>query len=360
MALSVCGAAVGFLVARAGDFVAAARLVSRVDPGWVGLAVLFEAASMVVFARMQRWLLRAGGVRLPLRVMVEITLAGNALATTLPGGVAWAAVWAFGQLKRRGVDRFLRVWVFFVAGGLSSFALFLVVVLGIEVAGSRGPMADLRWAALVLALLPLTFLSAWLLRRHLPRRRGRNHQSPAERGIESRSPVSRWAAAPAVRIRQLRARIDAVRLRPMGWAEVLGLALLNWLDDCFVVVASIEALHVPVPWRGIFVIYGISQIAAALPITPGGFGVVEGSLAALLTAYGMRTEDALAVVILYRLVSFWGLVPVGWIVFAALDFWPRRAGVEGHRRVLSPWDRSQEPPPAFETEPGLTDVRHST
>ena len=97
---------------------------------------------------------------------------------------------------------------------------------------------------------------------------------------------------------------------------------------------SLLALHIGVPWRGIFVIYGVTQIAAAIPITPGGLGVVEGSLAGLLTAYGVPTEGALATVVLYRIVSFWGLVPIGWGVWAWLDLMQRR----GRRpRKSHPW-----------------------
>ena len=232
----------------------------------MGLAVLFEAASMVVFARMQRWLLWAGDVRLPLRTMVEITVAGNAIAATLPGGVAWAAAWAFGQLRRRGVETFLRVWVFLVAGAVSSFALFLVVAVGIEVAGGRGPVADLRWAAVSLAAIPVVALLA-LVRRSPPVQRALTRLSFF---------VGRRLPGGALVLRQGRGllqRLEAVHLSPScGGRRCLGLAVLNWLYDAAVLVCSLLALHVAVPWRGIFVIYGITQIAAALPDHPGGLG----------------------------------------------------------------------------------------
>ena len=165
VSLALLGAAVWFLAQRGTELRGAANLLAHLDWRLVAVAVLFEAASMVVFARLQRWLLRAGHVRLSLGTMVEITLAGNAIAATLPGGVAWAAAWAFGQLRRRGVDRFLRVWVFLVAGAVSSFALFLVVAVGIEVAGGRGPVAGLRWAAVGLAAIPVAGLVAALVGR---------------------------------------------------------------------------------------------------------------------------------------------------------------------------------------------------
>ncbi len=328
ISVALLGAAIGFLVDRAQDFSAAGDLLARVHPAWIAAAIAVEAASLVVFARLQRWLLRAGGVRLSLRTMVEITLAGNAMAATLPGGVAWAAAWVFGQLSRRGVDRFLRIWVFLVAGALSSFALFLVVAVGIEIAGDSGPLSDLRWPAFALAMIPVVGLGAFGATR-LPAGRvvARRLKARLQRHPEGSGRL-------AGHVRELVARVEAVRLSPLAWAEALGLALLNWILDCAVLVGCLVALDITVPWRGIFVIYGLTQIAAVVPITPGGAGVVEGSLAALLTAYGVGTEPALATVILYRLVSFWGLVPVGWAFWVGLDFWGRTGRSAGRAH---PW-----------------------
>jgi len=78
---------------RRKDLADAFRLIGHLNWGWLGVAIAFEAASFVAFARLQRWLLRAGGVKIRLTSMIEIVLAGNALAMSLPGGAAWAAAW---------------------------------------------------------------------------------------------------------------------------------------------------------------------------------------------------------------------------------------------------------------------------
>jgi hypothetical protein len=88
-----------------------------------------------------------------------------------------------------------------------------------------------------------------------------------------------------------------------------------------------------VPWRGLLVIYSLTQISASLPVTPGGLGVVEGSMAALLVAYGVPTGQSLAVVLLYRIVSFWGLVPIGWGTWLWLEAGQRT----GRRARAHPW-----------------------
>jgi len=79
-----------------------------------------------------------------------------------------------------------------------------------------------------------------------------------------------------------------------------------------------------VPWRGLLVAYGAAQVAANLPITPGGLGVVEGSLTIALVAYGGSTASTVAAVVLYRLLSFWVPVPLGWVAWAGLRVDARR------------------------------------
>jgi uncharacterized membrane protein YbhN (UPF0104 family) len=47
-------------------------------------------------------------------------------------------------------------------------------------------------------------------------------------------------------------------------------------------------------------------------------GVVEGSLTVALVAYGGAETSTVAAVFLYRLISFWGELPVGWTAWALL------------------------------------------
>lgn len=297
---------------------------------WLVAAMAAEIFSMVVFARLQRWLLRAGGVQVRLRDMVEITLAGNALSTSIPGGAAWSAGWIWGQLRRRQVDRILAGWVVLVAGALASYALFLLVVAGAELAGSSGPVADLRWLTRSLLAVGILLVAGLFALARSPRlQRGWRHfHGRLEAHGGRQATVAHELAAFGERLR-------VVTPGPRAWVEALGLALANWVADLVSLVFCIWTVHASVPWQGIVVAYALTQISASLPITPGGLAVVEASLTALLTAYGMPAATALTVVLLYRLISFWFLVPVGWGAWLYLEAIGRRAKGEPPRR--HPW-----------------------
>jgi hypothetical protein len=142
-------------------------------------------------------------------------------------------------------------------------------------------------------------------------------------------------------IRRTWERLLAVRPSKKAWFEAFGLAALNWIENAGCLVACIWAVNGDIPWSGILVAYALAQVSASIPITPGGLGVVEGSLTAVLVAYGMPTDVALASVLLYRAISFWGLVPVGWAVWGYLSFKGRRPAAEPERvrraRRPHPW-----------------------
>lgn len=292
----------------------AAALSAHLRLRWVVVAAVAEMASMVLFARLQRWLLRAGGREFSLASMLQITLAGNSMAVSLPGGVAWSAGFAVEQLHKRGASRPLTVWVLLAAGALSSFALFLILVAGVELAGNVGPGRDFRLAGLVLASIPvLVGLGAFIWARSAGGRRLlawlgsiARHRLPGGERL-------------AVAAGGLWEKMRAVQPKKREWLGAFALAMGVWLDDAFCLVAVILALGAPIPWPGILVAYGIAQIGASLPITPGGLGVVEGSLSYALIVYGMPAKDAVAAVLIYRALSFWALVPIGWGAFLMLQ-----------------------------------------
>ncbi|MGH9103524.1 MAG: lysylphosphatidylglycerol synthase transmembrane domain-containing protein [Acidimicrobiales bacterium] len=291
----------------------AARLLDHLSWVWVTVAGAAEAVSLLAFARLQRLLLRAGGVAVGARQMLAVALAANAIGTSLPGGAAWAASWTFARLRRWGADRALAGWVVLVAGALASFALFAVLAAGIGFGGRGDPLATLRWPVVGLAAIPAAAAVAAGATRRRPLLRARLCRLATS--AATRLPGGSRAAPAA---RQLRGTVRTLRPSGSGWARAFGLALANRLADCVALAACLWAVGTSAPWPGLLAAYALAKVAATLPVTPGGVGVVEATLAALLVGYGVRAGDALATVALYRVVSFWVVVPMGWLAWLAL------------------------------------------
>jgi Lysylphosphatidylglycerol synthase TM region len=61
--------------------------------------------------------------------------------------------------------------------------------------------------------------------------------------------------------------------------------------------------HPGTPLAGLDLAYVIGRLATAIPITPGGVGVVETTMTAALVAQGMSAGPAAAIVLAWRLIS---------------------------------------------------------
>ncbi len=100
-------------------------------------------------------------------------------------------------------------------------------------------------------------------------------------------------------------RDRALLRRAVFWASA------NWLLDAGSLFVFLLAFgHIENP-DGLLVAYGLAYVLAAIPITPGGLGVVEGVLVPSLVGFGATRGAAIVAVIGYRLVNFWLPVPVG-------------------------------------------------
>jgi len=82
-------------------------------------------------------------------------------------------------------------------------------------------------------------------------------------------------------------------------------------------VAALAAMGQTIPVRGVVVAYSLGQLVSAIPILPGGGGTIEATMSAGLVLAG-GTGAVIAAVLLYRIVSAWGLVPLGWGLWRAM------------------------------------------
>jgi uncharacterized protein (TIRG00374 family) len=298
---------------------------------WIVLGIALEVSSMAAFAMMQRHLLRIGGSRVRARPMMATVFAANALSVTVPvAGPELGAAFTFRRFKQQGADASLAGWTLLVGGLASWFGATVVLAAGGVLSGNvlvtegtifAGLLAISAgvavWSGVGRTRLRLVVESSavWAIR-CVSRLRSAPVENPA-------SEVNGWIE-----------RIKALRPSKAEWGSVGGLALANWLTDIGVLAMSILALGGAVPWRSLLVVYGLATLVGSLGITPGGIGLVEGTLCLGLVTTGLPPALALASVLLYRLVSFWLVMAAGWLVLLWLrlarlscfpTLWPARA-----------------------------------
>jgi putative heme transporter len=312
---------VAFAVVLIGALIAAGRssliksvaTLGHLDWAWLPLAVAAEAASMAAFARTQRRLLRAGGTNLHLGSVMAITYAGNAISVSLPlAGPETATGFIYRSYSRLGVDPAVAGWALAVSGVFSSLAFALVLAGGAAASGSTSGMTLGLVGAAISLLLTVTVLIAL----RSSRVRGRLNWLVAHLVALSRNLVHWPGPETADALDRFLDRVASLRLPRLQYAEVMALAVWNWVADCLCLAFSIRAIGVDVPWQGLVLAYSAGMAVASVGLTPGGLGVVEVVLSASLVALGIKDHSALAAVLVYRLISFWLVMTVGWAVVA--------------------------------------------
>ena len=73
----------------------------------------------------------------------------------------------------------------------------------------------------------------------------------------------------------------------------------------------------------------VANIASAIPVTPGGLGVIEVTLVAITVGFGAPRATAVLAVLGYRIVNYWLPLPPGAVAYLRLRL---RPGADGKRK----------------------------
>lgn len=119
--------------------------------------------------------------------------------------------------------------------------------------------------------------------------------------------------------RKLLEAIAGYRNRRRTLALVFLVSATQSIIYVLVLMACAQALDVIIPFNQIFLIYTFSLFTGLLTATPGGLVGVEAGLVAGFVAYGVTSETALAVALLYRLVTYWLPLLPGFIAFRVVQ-----------------------------------------
>jgi putative heme transporter len=309
--------AVWVLWSKAPELTGVGSIFRTFDWWWVGPALAAEIGSYFCFAAMQYDLLSAGHLRAPWSPLVKLSFASQAITNSLPVGNAVASVYGFRWFRRFGADNTLAVWA--LAGTLVAafVSLSLVAVIGLGIAANEGASFDLVPVLIGTFAIMVGIGSLFIYERPL--------HAVASGSIRlSVKLTGRPRGDTTAQIDQIMAWMTAVRLSWGQIGRIITWGTLNWLLDCACFAMMFAAIDAPIPWMGLLLAYGAGQLAATLPITPGGLGVVEGSITVALVAFGGAETSTVDAVLLYRLISFWFILALGWLFIGQLALQVRR------------------------------------
>ncbi|HWV76020.1 MAG TPA: lysylphosphatidylglycerol synthase transmembrane domain-containing protein, partial [Isoptericola sp.] len=132
--------------------------------------------------------------------------------------------------------------------------------------------------------------------------------------------VRRWAwekARPT--LEQVWPRLSQMLGQPTRLALGLGGNVIMTLGYVLAFDFALAAFGQSLNLIDVAVIYLVGNSVGAMVPTPGGLGGVEGALIAGLTAAGIPASLAVTVTMLYRVVTYWARVPIGWVAMKRLE-----------------------------------------
>jgi uncharacterized membrane protein YbhN (UPF0104 family) len=105
---------------------------------------------------------------------------------------------------------------------------------------------------------------------------------------------------------------------PFRFVAALGGALSVTILHVIVLWCCSRAIGVPLSAQTALAVLSVGMLVGTATPTPGGLGGVEAGLVGGLVAYGITASDALAVALLYRLLTYWLPLVPGVVAFILL------------------------------------------
>jgi uncharacterized protein (TIRG00374 family) len=302
-----------FVIPQIGGARKALDVLSSVNPVLLALAVVLEGMSLLAYARMTQLLLPKEH-RPGIGVMYGTVVASTGVSHVVPGAAATTAGVNYRLLGAAGVP-----------------ADQLGFALGAQAIGSAVVLNVLLWLALLASIPASGFQPVYATAAGVgavmiagfavvvvSMLRGRETLADRVSAVLGRIPRVKEQSVRRVMLSladQLRAlQRDHRRLR-----VVSGMAAANWLLDAAALWVALAAFGSTPSVIGLMVAYGLANVIAAVPISPGGLGVIEAILIPTLVGFGTPRAVASIGVVVYRLVNFWLPIPVGAAAYVAVE-----------------------------------------
>jgi putative heme transporter len=272
---------------------------------WREIAVL---ALLTAWNLVTYWIvvmLATPGLRMPQAAVLTQTT--TAVSNALPAGGAIGVGLTYSMLSSWGFSKSRSTLSVLVTGIWNNFVKLGTPVVALAVLafqGESGAGSIVAALAGLAGLVAAVVIFALILRDEaFARRVGLVSQRIATRlrSLFGKGPATGWDLA----VVKFRSRVlGLVRHR---WVGLTMATIVSHLSLYAVLLASLRTMGVSeeeVGWAQVLAVFAFARLVTAIPLTPGGVGVVELALIAGLTAAGGDRAPVVAAVLLFRVLTY--------------------------------------------------------
>ena len=271
-----------------------AQAVREANPWWIALAF---ALAILTWLGAGLTLVAFSPARVPIGRATLTAAAGSFVALAAPAGIGPAAL-NLRLLTQRGVSMSMAVATVALVQ-VSQFVVTVLLLVALSIFTGSGALVELPSPAVLITLagVALAVVATLLV-----------------------PPVRRWGMGYVrPRIRQVWPRLAQMLSHPGRLALGVAGNLIMTLGYIVALWCCLAAFGESLSLVDIALVNLVGNALGALIPTPGGLGGVEGALTAGLSAAGIPATIAFSVTILYRLCTYWGRVPLGWVAMRYLE-----------------------------------------
>lgn len=260
---------------------------------------------------------------LTFRQAMVVTQSSTAVSNTMPAGAAIGIGMSFAMYSSWGFSRSRATVSLLLSGLWNNFAKLGLPVLALALLALSGAPSSGRIAAGIAGIGGLVgaiaIFVAMLRSEAAARRFGEIAGSAASAVLRllSRPPVRGWDRATT----KFRAR--TILLLRARWLWITLATVVSHLSLYLVLLLALRYVGVSdreVSWAEVLAVFAFARLVTAIPLTPGGLGIVELALITGLSAAGGPRAQVAAAVLVFRALTYVLPIPLG---LATYLFWRR-------------------------------------
>lgn len=287
-----------------------------VDRSMLLLGVGLEIVALLCYSLLTRAALGPEGEKLTVMRLFRIQLSTKALGSIMPAGSAASSALGYRLLTLSGVHGPDAGFALATAGIGSAVVLNLILWFGLIISVPfRGVNALYGFAAIVGIILML-IASALIF--GLVEGQGRAERAVRWLARHIRLDADRVSEV----IRHLGNRLEGLIADRQLLIRVVAWASANWLFDMAAVYVFLRAFGGNLAIDGLIVAFGLANVMAVVPITPGGLGIIEGIYIPTIVGFGLSRSTATVGILAYRLAQFWLPIVIGAGCYLSLRLGP--------------------------------------
>jgi uncharacterized protein (TIRG00374 family) len=293
---------------------------------WLILGALLEFASLAAYAQLTHSVLSPGA---PSRFRIfRINMWALAISHTLPGGTVPGTAASYKLLTDADVPGSTAGFGLATQGIGSAVVLNIIFWLALLISIPLNGYNPLYGFAAILGVVLLSVFGGlvFLLTR------GEQQAGAVVTKLAHHVPFMKPETVLSL-VNKVADRMKELSRSPEFLSRAGLWAAANWLLDASSLWVFLFAFGAHVSPIDLLVAYGLANVLAVLPLTPGGLGVIELTLVTVLTGFGVHAGAATAGVLCWRLVNFWLPIPFGGLSYLSLRLGHRMSSTQGQSQV---------------------------